>query len=149
MEHKLCRRISRGTIQSKLLNVLYVHVNIFRRVPAFAVDNYNVFTFWWNTQTCSRGFIKQKFLNINTRVTVKKNSHIFCIFLYILQQIIELLLIHLEDSADIFLDVQIRSTADHLDNDMIFLIKSKLHIIHNIHIIHKSNTQVHWNYNCV
>lgn len=60
-----------------------------------------------------------------------------------------MLLIHLQDSADIFLDVQIRSTADHLDNDMIFLIKSKLHIIHNIHIIHKSNTQVHWNYNCV
>lgn len=40
-----------------------------------------------------------------------------------LAEIIELLLIHLQDSADIFLDVQIRSTADHLDDDMIFLVK--------------------------
>lgn len=105
----------------------------------FCSGQLQYFTFLWNTFSCSIWFIRK--FRIITKEQLLEKSHTPCIFLF-LKQIIELLVILLQDqdSADIFIDVQIRSTADHLDNDMIFLIKSKLHVLYK--------SQIHWNCNC-
>lgn len=107
----------------------------------FCSGQLQYFTFLWNTFSCSIWFIRKFRIITKEQLLEKSHTHPASFFLF-LKQIIELLVILLQDqdSADIFIDVQIRSTADHLDNDMIFLIKSKLHVLYK--------SQIHWNCNC-